>query len=161
LKKNNNQKKKNKNKKQYIICLGCVCLLYVANAVLSLLTITLNYEQEDSNYSQELAPVFYFQLNGIAGGEGAQLALFIILVVINLGVIFLTFSILVFGNYFIIIYFLNFNSFLFFHYSFPLFLLFFTIYSSFILLFNAMIIISYSNSSIVISRNESIFNRSW
>jgi len=66
----------------------------VANAVLSILSITLNTQQVKQG-SDQISPVVTFQLNGIVGDTVADIPLFVVLVVINLTVTFLTFALLV------------------------------------------------------------------
>ena len=68
-------------------------MLYVANAVLSLLSITLNYQPATQDSSQ-IAPVVTFRLYGIAGSKDTQIFLFILQVVVNVVVMFVTFAIL-------------------------------------------------------------------
>jgi len=74
----------------YIIVLFCLSILYVASAVLSILSITLNTQQATQG-SDQITPLVTFQLYGVVGDSVADIPFFVVLVVINLAVFFLTF----------------------------------------------------------------------
>jgi len=78
----------------YILVLFCLLFLYVADAVLAILSITLN-SQVLAEGSQQISNVVPFQLQGIVGDDDTAMFLFVLLIIINVIVAILTFALFI------------------------------------------------------------------
>jgi len=71
--------------------------LYIATAVLTILSITLN-DQRFQESGEELTPGLPFRLEGIAGGEETALFFLVFIALINFLVMVITFALLYLGS---------------------------------------------------------------
>ncbi len=85
-KQNKTKQNNKKQNKKYLVFLSIISLLYIANIVISSLSLVLNNYTYDSNEVTDVT----FILSGIAGNENTLGFLYVFIIVINVILVFLT-----------------------------------------------------------------------